>query len=204
MIDLDKIGEDKTIAKQSEYTMINPIEVDIERSLLEQRKIYLWGAVDDSAAQYLVERLLYLATKDSSKDIYLYINSPGGMITSGMAIYDTMRMISPDVATVCMGLAASMGALLLAGGKKGKRFAFPHSRIMIHQPLISGQIIAPAVDIKIQAEEIRKIRDQLNQIIAKATNRSLAQIELDTDRDYYLNSKEAIEYGIIDKILSKL
>ncbi len=204
MIDLDKIGEDKTIAKQSEYTMINPIEVDIERSLLEQRKIYLWGAVDDSAAQYLVERLLYLATKDSSKDIYLYINSPGGMITSGMAIYDTMRMISPDVATVCMGLAASMGALLLAGGKKGKRFAFPHSRIMIHQPLISGQIIAPAVDIKIQAEEIRKIRDQLNQIIAKATNRTLAQIELDTDRDYYLNSKEAIEYGIIDKILSKL
>ena len=204
MIDLDKIGEDKTIAKQSEYTMINPIEVDIERSLLEQRKIYLWGAVDDSAAQYLVERLLYLATKDSSKDIYLYINSPGGMITSGMAIYDTMRMISPDVATVCMGLAASMGALLLAGGKKGKRFAFPHSRIMIHQPLISGQIIAPAVDIKIQAEEIRKIRDQLNQIIAKATNRTLAQIELDTDRDYYLNSKEAIEYGIIDKIFSKL
>ena len=204
MIDLDKIGEDKTIAKQSEYTMINPIEVEIERSLLEQRKIYLWGAIDDSASQYLVERLLYLATKDSSKDIYLYINSPGGMITSGMAIYDTMRMISPDVATVCMGLAASMGALLLAGGKKGKRFAFPHSRIMIHQPLISGQIIAPAVDIKIQAEEIRKIRDQLNQIIAKATNRSLAQIELDTDRDYYLNSKEAIEYGIIDKIFSKL
>ena len=204
VIDSDKLEDKQNIAKQSSYAVINPIEVDIERSLLEQRRVYLWGAVDDSAAQYIVERILYLAKKDSSKDIYLYINSPGGIITSGMAIYDTMQMISPNIATVCMGIAASMGALLLAGGEKGKRFAFPHSKIMIHQPLISGQIIAPAIDIKIQAEEIRKIREQLNKIISKATNRSPEQVEVDTDRDYYLNSKEAIDYGIIDKILPKL
>lgn len=181
--------------------MPNPINYEIERILLEQRKIYLWGQVHDESAQEIVERLLYLDAQDSKKDIYLYINSPGGVITSGMAIYDMMQMIKPDVATVCMGIAASMGALLLCGGAKGKRFAFNHSRIMIHQPLISGQIIAPAIDIKIQAEEIRKIREEINGIIAKATGRSLKQVEIDTDRDYYLNAKEGIEYGIIDSIL---
>ncbi len=182
---------------------LNPTSQKIERRLLEERKIYLWGAVDDYSARYVVERLLYLDAEDSKKEITLYINSPGGVITSGIAVYDTMQLISANVSTVCMGLAASMGALLLCGGKKGRRMAWPHSRIMIHQPLISGQIIAPAVDIKIQAEEIRKIREELNQIISKATGRSIAQIEIDTDRDFYLNSREAIEYGIIDKIANK-
>ena len=182
----------------------NPIHHEIEKNQLEQRKIYLWGQVHDESAKYIINRLIYLNSIDETKDITLYINSPGGVITSGMAIYDTMQMISSDVATVCLGLAASMGALLLSGGKKKKRYVFPHSRVMIHQPLISGQIIAPAVDIKIQAEEIRKIRDELNRIISKASNRSLGQVEKDTDRDYYLNAKEAVEYGIVDTIIDKL
>ena len=188
--------------KSSDITqVINPVSNDIERTLLEQRKIYLWGQVHDDSARRIVERLLYLDAQDSKKDIYLYINSPGGVITSGMAIYDTMQMVKSDVATICMGIAASMGALLLCGGAKGKRAAFLHSRIMIHQPLISGQIIAPAIDIKIQAEEIRKIRDEINLIISEATGRSLKQVETDTDRDYYLNAKEGLEYGIIDSIV---
>lgn len=180
---------------------LNPVGNKISEQQLNERKIYLWGGVDDKSAKYLVERLLFLEAEKPGKDISLYINSPGGVITSGMAVYDTMQMISSDVSTVCMGLAASMGALLLCGGQKGKRYAWPHSRIMIHQPLISGQIVAPAIDIKIQAEEIRKIREELNDIIARATGRKIEQVEQDTDRDYYLNSKEALEYGIIDKIL---
>ncbi|MBI3394840.1 MAG: ATP-dependent Clp protease proteolytic subunit [Spirochaetia bacterium] len=183
---------------------MNPLQTRIEKKLLEQRKLYLWGGVDDESAQYLVERLLYLDAVESGKDITLYINSPGGVITSGMAVMDTMNMIKSDVSTVCMGLAASMGALLLCAGAKGKRYAWPHSRIMIHQPLISGQIIAPAVDIKIQADEIRKIREELNRIISVATGKPLEQIENDTDRDYYMNAKEAVEYGIVDKMVESL
>jgi len=182
---------------------MNPVQSAIEKKFLEQRSVYLWGAVEDESAKYVVERLLYLDAIDPGKDITLYINSPGGVITSGMAIFDTMHMIKSDVATCCMGLAASMGALLLCGGAKGKRYGWPHSRIMIHQPLISGQIIAPAVDIKIQAEEIRKIRDELNRIIAAASNKPIEQVELDTDRDYYLNAKEAAEYGLIDHVVEK-
>ncbi|MCB1326432.1 MAG: ATP-dependent Clp protease proteolytic subunit [Spirochaetales bacterium] len=191
-----------SLSQQDEDTLKtpNPIRNRIEQKLLEQRKIYLWGAVEDRSARYIVERMLYLEAEEPGKDITLYINSPGGVITSGMAIYDTMQMISADVSTVCMGLAASMGALLLCGGAKGKRYAWPHSRIMIHQPLISGQIIAPAIDIKIQAEEIRKIRDQINRIIAEASNKSMEQVEMDTDRDYYLNAEEAKNYGIVDHV----
>lgn len=176
----------------------SPTRAAIEKNFLEKRHVYLWGAVEDSSARYIVERLLYLESVDPGKDITLFINSPGGVITSGMCIYDTMHMISSDVSTVCMGLAASMGALLLCGGTKGKRYAWPHSRIMIHQPLISGQIVAPAVDIKIHAQEIKKTRDELNRIIAEASGRSIEQVERDTDRDNYMNTKEAIEYGLID------
>lgn len=178
----------------------SPTRAAIEKNFLEKRHVYLWGAVDDSSARYIVERLLYLESIDPGKDITLFINSPGGVITSGMCIYDTMNMISSDVSTVCMGLAASMGALLLCGGAKGKRYGWPHSRIMIHQPLISGQIVAPAVDIKIHAQEIKKTRDELNRIIAGATGRSIEQVERDTDRDNYMNTEEAIEYGLIDAV----
>ncbi len=180
-----------------------PIKAEIEKALIKKRQIFLWGPVDDRSAQYVVERLLYLDFIDPGKDIYLFINSPGGIITSGMCIYDTMQMIQSDVATVCMGLAASMGALLLCGGTKGKRYAWKHSKIMIHQPLISGQIVAPAIDLKIHAVEIKKTREELNKIIAERTGRSLEQVEKDTDRDYYMNSEEALEYGIIDKIMNQ-
>ncbi len=193
-----------SIENASLSDVFNPVSHDIERRLLKERKIYLWGPVNDQSANHIIERILYLDSLSNREDIKLYINSPGGVITSGMAIYDTMQMVKSNVATICMGLAASMGALLLCGGAKNKRFVFPHSRVMIHQPLISGQIIAPAIDIKIQAEEIRKIRDELNLIIANASNRSLKEVEADTDRDYYLNSKEAIKYGIVDKIVEEL
>lgn len=179
-------------------TEFAPTRAAIEKTFLERRHVYLWGAVDDSSARYIVERMLYLESIGPGKDITFFINSPGGVITSGMCIYDTMQMISSDVSTVCMGMAASMGALLLCGGKKGKRYAWPHSRIMIHQPLISGQIVAPAVDIKIHAQEIKKTRDELNRIIAEASGRSIEQVEKDTDRDNYMNTREAIEYGLID------
>ncbi len=182
---------------------LSPLGFEIEKKFIEERKIFLWGAVNDDSAQRIVEKLLYLDSK-SKEDIHFYINSPGGVITSGMAILDTMKMIKSDVSTVCLGIAASMGALLLCAGVKEKRFAFPHSRIMIHQPLISGQIIAPAIDIKIHAEEIRKIREEINHIIAKATGKSVQQVEIDTDRDYYLNAKEAVEYGIVDKVINQL
>ena len=180
------------------------IRNQIESKLLDERKIYLWGQVDDRSARHCVERLLFLEMNDPGKDITLYINSPGGVITSGMSVYDTMQMISSDVSTVCMGLAASMGALLLCGGTKGKRFCWPHGRILIHQPLISGQIVAPAVDIKIHAEEIRKTREELNKIISEATGKSLEQVEQDTDRDYYLNAHEGVEYGIVDHVSSSI
>jgi ATP-dependent Clp protease protease subunit len=184
--------------------ILNPVSSKIELLLLEKRQIHLWGPVDDDSSRHVVERLLYLEAQDPGKDITLFINSPGGIITSGMAVYDTMQMISSDVSTVCMGLAASMGAMLLIAGKKGKRYAWPHARIMIHQPLISGQIIAPAVDLKIQADEIRKIREELNRIIANATGRSIEQVEMDTDRDYNMTAKDALEYGIIDGIIEKI
>lgn len=168
--------------------------------MLSQRKIFLWGQVDDESARYCVERMLYLEAEEPGKEIEFLINSPGGAVTSGMAILDTMQMISADVSTICMGLAASMGALLLCAGTNGKRMAWPHARIMIHQPLISGQIVGPAVDIKIHADEIRKTRDEINRIIADACKKPLEQVEEDTDRDFYMNSGEALKYGIIDKI----
>ena len=180
------------------------IKNKLEQNFLEQRKLFLWGAVEDRTARSIVERMMFLEAEDPGKDITLYINSPGGVITPGMAIYDTMNLITSDVRTVCMGLAASMGALLLTAGTKGKRAALPHARVMIHQPLISGQIIAPAVDIKIQAEEIRKIREELNRIIAETSGKTLEQVERDTDRDNWfyaedLDAKKACQITLIQK-----
>ncbi|MCB1166207.1 MAG: ATP-dependent Clp protease proteolytic subunit [Leptospiraceae bacterium] len=179
----------------------NPVHSEIDRKFLEKRQIYLWGGVDDDSARYLIDRLLYLEALEPGKDITMFINSPGGVITSGMAVVDTMNMITSDVSTVCMGLAASMGAVLLTVGAKGKRKAWPHARIMIHQPLISGQIVAPAIDIKIHAEEIRKTREEINRIIADTTGKPLEQVETDTDRDFYLTAEEGVKYGIIDSIM---
>ena len=190
------------MSKQNDLLdQFNPVHSEIERKFLEKRQIYLWGGVDDDSARYLIDRLLYLEALDPGKDITLFINSPGGVITSGMAVVDTMNMIKSDVSTVCMGMAASMGAVLLTVGTPGKRKAWPHARIMIHQPLISGQIVAPAIDIKIHAEEIRKTREEINRMIADTTGKPLEQVERDTDRDFYLTAKEAVDYGIIDSVM---
>ena len=173
---------------------------DIYSRLLKERFIFLGTPIDDTVASVIIAQLLFLEAESSEKDIYLYINSPGGIITSGMGIYDTMNYIKPDVATICMGQAASMGAFLLAGGKKGKRSALPNARIMIHQPL--GGAEGQASDIKIQADEILRLKNTLNKVLAKNTKQTLKKIENDTDRNFFMSTKEAKDYGIIDTILS--
>ena len=174
---------------------------DIFSRLLKERIVFLGTPIDDSLASLIIAQLLFLEAEDSEKDIFLYINSPGGIITAGLGIYDTMQYIKPDVSTICLGQAASMGAFLLAGGAKGKRSALSNSRIMIHQPM--GGAEGQATDIKILAEEILRMKKQLNTILAKNTGQSLKKIEADTDRDNYLTSKEAKSYGLIDSIMSK-
>ena len=174
---------------------------DIFSRLLKERIVFLGTPIDDSLASLIIAQLLFLEAEDSEKDIFLYINSPGGIITAGLGIYDTMQYIKPDVSTICLGQAASMGEFLLAGGAKGKRSALPNSRIMIHQPM--GGAEGQATEIKILAEEILRMKKQLNTILAKNTGQSLKKIEADTDRDNYLTSKEAKSYGLIDSIMSK-
>jgi ATP-dependent Clp protease, protease subunit len=176
----------------------------ISKKFLEQRKIFLWGPVMDDSAKEIVSKLMYLEMIDPGKEITFYINSPGGVITSGMTIYDTMKMISSPVATVCMGMAASMGSLLLCAGQKGRRFVWPSGKVMIHQPSIGGQIVATATDIKIHAEEIRKTKDKLNRILADECSQPLEKIVQDTDRDYYMTAEEAVKYGIVDSIVSTI
>ena len=174
---------------------------DIYSRLLKERIIFLGTPIDDNVASLIIAQMLFLEADDSEKDIYLYINSPGGIITSGMGIFDTMNYIKPDVATICMGQAASMGAFLLAGGAKGKRSALPNSRIMIHQPL--GGAEGQASDIKILSDEILRLREKLNAILSKNTKQSLKKIEKDTDRNFFMSSDEAKKYGLIDTILDK-
>ncbi|MCR9145169.1 MAG: ATP-dependent Clp protease proteolytic subunit [bacterium] len=178
-----------------------PLSQRIESYFLtERRQIFLWGQVDDASAKHIVERLLYMSAIDSQSDISLMINSPGGMNTAGFAILDAMRMIQPDVRTYCLGLAASFGALLLMCGAKGKRFALPHARVMIHQPWLPGEYRATATELRIQAEEIQKQRDEIDQIIAEATGRPFEEVAGDTDRDHWLNAEAAVEYGVIDAV----
>lgn len=172
---------------------------DIYSRLLKDRIIFLGGPIDDAVASTVIAQLLFLESEDNKKDIQLYINSPGGEVYSGMAIYDTMHHIKAPVSTICVGLAASMAAFLLAGGEKGKRFSLPNSRILIHQPL--GGTQGQAADIKIQAEEILKIRDEMNKILAENTGQPIDVIERDTDRDFYMRAIEAKKYGIIDKVI---
>ena len=174
---------------------------DIYSRLLRERVIFLVGAVNDQSANLVVAQLLFLESENPDKDISFYINSPGGSVSAGMSIYDTMQFIKPDVSTLCMGLAASMGAFLLAAGKKGKRFALPISRIMIHQP--SGGAQGQATDIEIQAREILKLRESLNKILAERTGQPLEKIRLDSERDYFMSSGEAMDYGLIDQVLDK-
>ena len=173
---------------------------DIYSRLLKERVIFLVGPVNDSTANLVVAQLLFLEAENPDKDIHLYINSPGGSVTAGLSIYDTMQFINPDVSTMCIGQAASMGALLLAGGTPGKRFALPHSRMMIHQP--SGGAQGQAADIEIQANEIIKLRHQLNKIMAHHTGKELDVIARDTERDNFMSAEEALRYGLVDKVLS--
>jgi len=181
-----------------------PVAALIQKKFLEQRKIFLWGAVTDETAKDITEKLLYLEASDPGKEIFFYINPPGGSITAGMAVYDTMQLVTSPITVIVTGMAASMGSILLSGAKKGRRLLYPHSRVLIHQPLISGRFIGPATDINIQAQEMEKLRHELNQILANASGQPLERITRDTDRDFYLNAKEAIEYGLADKIVDKV
>jgi ATP-dependent Clp protease protease subunit len=174
---------------------------DIYSRLLKDRVVFIVGGIEDNVANVVVAQLLYLESENPDKDIHLYINSPGGVVTAGLAIYDTMQFIKPDVSTICVGQAASMGSLLLAGGAKGKRYCLPHSRIMIHQP--SGGFQGQASDIDIQAREVLKLRERLNAILAKHTGQSLKTIETDSDRDNFMDGETAVEYGLIDTVLEK-
>jgi ATP-dependent Clp protease protease subunit len=174
---------------------------DIYSRLLKERLIFIVGPVDDYMANVVVAQLLFLESENPDKDISLYINSPGGVVSSGLAIYDTMQFIKPDVSTICIGQAASMGAVLLAGGTKGKRYALPHSRIMIHQPL--GGFQGQAADLEIHAREMLETRDRLNKILARHTGQSVEKIKTDTDRDNFMDGAEAIAYGLIDRMLEK-
>ncbi|MFB0948479.1 MAG: ATP-dependent Clp endopeptidase proteolytic subunit ClpP [Burkholderiaceae bacterium] len=173
---------------------------DIYSRLLKERIIFLVGPVNDQSANLVVAQMLFLESQDPDKDIHFYINSPGGSVSAGMSIYDTMQFIKPDVSTMCMGMAASMGAILLTAGAKGKRFSLPHSRVMIHQPL--GGMQGQASDIEIHAREILLIKERLNQIIAEHTGQPLEKVINDTDRDNYLSAQAAVEYGLIDKVLT--
>ena len=173
---------------------------DIYSRLLKDRIVFLGSVISDEVANLITAQLLFLESEDPERDIFFYINSPGGSVTAGMAIYDTMQYVRPQISTVCVGQAASMGAVLLAAGAKGKRFALPHSRIMIHQPL--GGFQGPAADIDIQAREILRMREELNNILMKHTGQSLKKIEKDTDRDMFMNGKQAQEYGLVDEVIA--
>ena len=174
---------------------------DIYSRLLKDRIVMLSGEIDDAVASSIVAQLLFLEAEDPDKDIYLYINSPGGVVTSGFSIYDTMNYIKPDVSTICVGQAASMGAFLLSCGAKGKRYALPNSRIMIHQPLGGAQ--GQATDIEIQAKEILRMKEILNGILSQNSGKDLAQVEKDTDRDFFMSAEDAVQYGLIDQVLQK-
>lgn len=173
---------------------------DIYSRLLKERVIFLVGPVNDASANLVVAQLLFLEAENPDQDIHLYINSPGGSVTAGMSIYDTMNFIKPDVSTLCLGQAASMGAFLLSAGTKGKRYALPHSRVMIHQPLISGGLGGQASDIEIHARELLKTKATLNELLAKHSSQPLEKIERDTDRDNFLSAQEAVNYGLVDHV----
>jgi len=203
------MSQQSTTKTQAQYLIPTVIEktnygeraYDIYSRLLKDRIIFLGTAIDDGVANIIIAQLLFLESQDQHKDIKIYINSPGGSVTAGLAIYDAMQYVKPDVSTICVGMAASMGAVLLCAGESKKRFALPNSEIMIHQVL--GGVEGQATDIKIHAERILRIKDRLNEILAKHTGQPKAKVEKDTDRDYFLEPKEAVQYGLIDRVIKK-
>ena len=196
--DDDDEDEGAQVAKRA------PVAMLVQKKFLEQRKLFLWGAVTDETAKDLVEKLLYLESVAPGKEITFYMNTPGGSITAGMAVYDTLKMITSPVTIVVTGMAASMGSILLCAAPKGRRLIYPHARVLIHQPLISGRMVGPATDINIQAKEMEKLRAELNQILATASGQPLERVNRDTDRDFYLTAPEAIAYGLADRIVDKV
>jgi ATP-dependent Clp protease, protease subunit len=197
----DDDDEKETTDKRDELGMLNK---KLERYFFDKRAVYLWGVVEDKSAREVVSKLLLLDADKPGEEIKFYINSPGGVVTSGMVIYDTMKMLSSPVSTICMGLAASMGSILLSGGVKGKRFIYPHGEVMIHQPSLGGHIQGVSKDLEIQAEQTRKVKEIGATILAENCGKSFQQIMNDFDRDYWMNAKEAIAYGIVDKEITKL
>ena len=199
----DDDDDDEQEAAETAPTTPLSVAAQIQRRFLKQRKLFLWGAVTDETAKDICERLLYLEATNPGKEITFYLNTPGGSITAGMAIYDTVQLISSPVTIIVTGMAASMGSILLCAAPKGRRLLYPHARVLIHQPLISGRFIGPATDINIQAQEMEKLRAELNQIMAEASGQPIEKIARDSDRDFYLNAREAIAYGLADKIVEK-
>lgn len=189
---------------ESENQKINVPTNLIQQKFLKERKVFFWGEVNDKTCREATEKLLYLELDAPGEEITFYLNSPGGSITAGMALFDTMIQISSPLRIVVMGMAASMGSVLLCAGQKGKRLLFPHSRVLIHQPLITGRMMGAAVDLHIQAQEMEKLRDEINRILAESSGQSLEKIQKDTDRDFYMNAQEAIDYGLADEITNKI
>ena len=197
----DEEDEKQPEDKRDDLMMLNK---KLEKLFFEKRAVYLWGVVDDKSARETTTKLLLLDADDPGKDIKFYINSPGGVVTSGMVIYDTMRLMKSPVHTICMGLAASMGSILLSGGVKGKRWIYPHGEVMIHQPSLGGYIRGVSTDLEIQARQTKRVKEIGAKILAENTGKTVAQIMKDFDRDYWMDAKEAIDYGIVDGIVDKL
>ncbi|MDA0347415.1 MAG: ATP-dependent Clp protease proteolytic subunit [Verrucomicrobia bacterium] len=189
------------MSEEQESKSPTPLTEIVQKKFLEERKLFLWTDVNEKSAREVTEKLLFLEWSDPGKEITFYINTPGGSITAGMAIYDTMKLITSPVKVVVTALAASMGSILLCGAPKGSRLLYPHARVLIHQPLIQGRFQGPAVDINIQAQEMERTREELNKILAEASGQSLEKITEDTDRDFYMNAQEAIAYGLADAIV---
>ncbi len=201
---LDDEDEDEETVEKAAEKKDSSVSLLIQKRFLAQRKLFLWGPVTDESAKDLSEKLLYLESVAPGKDITFYMNTPGGSITAGMAVFDTMKLITSPITIVVTGMAASMGSILLCAAAKGRRLIYPHGRVLIHQPLISGRFIGPATDINIQAQEMEKLRSELNQILADASGQPMDKVTKDSDRDFYLNAKEAVAYGLADSIVDKL
>jgi ATP-dependent Clp protease, protease subunit len=202
------MNDDEEQDDDSSNEKSNPLsgmpEMQFEKKFIEQRKVFLWGVVDDKSAKATVNRLMYLEAMDPGKEIQFYINSPGGVVTSGMVIHDTMQMISSPVSTICMGLAASMGSILLSAGTKGKRFIYPSGEVMIHQPSLGGMMRGTSADLEIQAEQIRKTKQLGAKILADNCSKSIDDILRDFERDYWMDANEAVAYGIVDAVMQKI
>lgn len=197
-------GEENEPKEEKQEPMTDFMMKKIEKLFFEKRAVYLWGVVDDKSAREVVSKLLLLDADKPGQEIKFYINSPGGVVTSGMVIYDTMKLIQSPVSTICMGLAASMGSILLSAGTKGKRFVYPHGEIMIHQPSLGGYFQATSADIEIQATQIRKTKELGAKILAENCGKSIEQVMKDFDRDYWMDANEAVAYGIVDAVLAKI